>query len=259
MKNIDWSHICWSLGIVVITVFILSFIKRFLIKRVAYTNKAEQKANTFLGIIFNCLQYLVVLLAAIIILKINGIDVTSLLAGLGIVATIVGLSLQDTLKDVFSGINIYNNNFYKVGDIVLYEGNKCEVKYFSARVTKFKNCFTNSTYTVNNSNITAIEKIKGGQAIFITFEYSDPKDQIDMVFNNTIARLKDDETIRNVGYLGVVELTDGGVKYALTFEAPARDVAASARIYAAIYDELAKIKLAPNTNDGVRIKKDGWI
>jgi len=258
LDGVNMSRIYWSIAVIVVTLFVLSMIKKFLIKKVAYTNKKEQKANTFLGVLFNVLQYIVILIAAFVIMKINGINVTSLLAGLGIVATIVGLSLQDTLKDVFAGINIYNNNFYKVGDIVMWEGNKCEVKYFSARVTKFKNLMTNSSYTVNNSCITSIEKVKDGRALLIPFDMSDDKKKIDKAFNNAVVKLEADKDISNVGYFGMIEINDKGVIYALAFNANARDVLANARVYKILYEEFAKVKLAPNTYDNVKIKKDPW-
>ena len=149
-----------SLIIVGVTGLLLYIIKQYLIKKVAYTTKGEQHKNTFYGVIFNILQYVVVIIAIVMILHQHGVNVTRILAGLGIMATIIGLALQDTLKDIIAGISIYNYNFYKVGDLIRYNGEECDVKYFSARVTKLQSIQTNSTYTVNNSLMTSVEKIK---------------------------------------------------------------------------------------------------
>ena len=127
-----------SAVVIIIASILLWLIKQYLVKKVAYTTKDDQHKNTFIGMIFNVLQYLVIILAIVTVMKLHGVNIGSIMAGLGIVATIIGLALQDTLKDIISGINIYNNNFYKVGDMVRWNDEECDVKYFSARVTKFQ-------------------------------------------------------------------------------------------------------------------------
>ena len=82
-----------SVIIILITALILRVIKQYLIKKVAYSGKDEQHKNTFVGVIFSVMQYIVILTAVVLILHLNGINVVSILAGLGIAATIVGLAL----------------------------------------------------------------------------------------------------------------------------------------------------------------------
>ena len=130
-----------SLFIIIILGFFLKAINRYLIKREKTNPKSERKKSTTIGIVLSTLRYVAVLSAVFIVLSINGIDPTGIFAGLGIVATIVGLALQDTLKDILSGINIYNNNFYKVGDVVEYDGKTCEVKLFNDRDKKLRDIF----------------------------------------------------------------------------------------------------------------------
>ena len=101
-----------SAAIIIVASILLWVIKQYLIKKVAYSGKDEQHKNTFIGMIFNVLQYLVIVIAAVMVLKANGVNVGSILAGLGIVATIIGLALQDTLKDIIAGINIYKDNLF---------------------------------------------------------------------------------------------------------------------------------------------------
>ena len=258
MLEINFKALIISVIIVVVTFFLLSFVKKVLIKKVAYGNKDAQHFKTTIGIVINILQYLIIIIAILLILKAFGFNITGLLAGLGVVATVVGLSLQDTLKDVFAGMNIYTNNFYKVGDIVIYQGRKCEVKYFSARITKFKDCISRSTYTVCNSTINSIEKVKDGQVILISFDVSDDKKKIDKAFNTAVKKIEADEAISDAVYLGIISIGREGAQYGISFNAPPADLAASARIYKILYDEFAKIKLSPNTDDNIKIKKDPW-
>lgn len=225
---------------------ILKMIKQYLVKKVAYSEK-RANARTFMGILVNVLQYVVIIVTIFIILWINGVNITGIVTGLGIVATIIGLALQDTIKNVLSGINIYNNNFYKVGDVVMWDNQPCQVKYFNATITKFKSLSSMSTYTVNNSNITQIEKIKNGSAVSITFDFDEDKDVILKAFDNIcveVAKLEGVDGVKNIGITGI---SKEGTRYTLAYDAaPAVKYSKTSKIYNIIYDELKRSGVSPN-------------
>ena len=232
---------------IIIASVLLWLIKQFLIKKVAYSGKDEQHKNTFIGMIFNVMQYLVILVAVVIIMKLNGVNIGSILAGLGIVATIVGLALQDTLKDIISGINIYNNNFYKVGDLVRWNGEECDVKYFSARVTKFQSLRTNSTYTVCNSCIDQIEKIKDRSVICFRFGFLAEKEKIDAAMEKIVTRMKKEcRNVRKIEYDGIFDIDNTGVGYEIKFSCAAHkreDVKDT--LMAIAYEEFRAAEISP--------------
>jgi small-conductance mechanosensitive channel/CRP-like cAMP-binding protein len=80
-----------------------------------------------------------------------GISVTGLIATSGIIAIVLGLALQSTLGDLFSGIAIGIDQPFKVGDVVLIEGavegRVVETNWRSTRVATA----TNDIATVPNS------------------------------------------------------------------------------------------------------------
>lgn len=243
-----------SLIIIVLMFVILRLIKKYLIKKVAYTSKDEQHKNTFIGVIFNVLQYVVVITCIVIVLKLNGVNVTSIVAGLGIIATLVGLALQDTMKDVISGINIYNNNFYKVGDLVKYNDETCEVKYFSARVTKFQSYTTNDTYTVCNSTINAIEKIKDVTSIKLIFDFEDDKKKIDKCFNNAYKAIEKEKYLKEFTYWGLIDINDQGLVYLANIISPGHKAwPIKVKYISALYEELKKAKVSPSFVDEVKV------
>lgn len=245
-----------SVVVVCITLILLVIIKKYLIKKVAYTTKDEQHKNTFVGVIFNVLQYVVVLGCVVIVMQLHGVNVTSIIAGLGIVGALVGLALQDTMKDVISGISIYNNNFYKVGDLVMYNGEMCEVKYFSARVTKFVSLLSNNTFTVCNSTITSVEKVKDGYPIRLTFDFDTNREKIEKCFAKAGESIKDETYLKDIEYYGLIDITDNGVVYMSRIIAPghkAYDI--KLKYLSTLYDELRKAKLSPSFSDEVKVKK----
>ena len=239
-----------SLAILAVMFALLVLIKKYLIKKVAYTGKDEQHKNTFLGIIFSIFQYLVILIAAVAVLRLHGVNIISIVTGLGIVATIIGLALQDTLKDIIAGINIYNNNFYKVGDMVRYNGEECDVKYFSARVTKFQSILTGSTYTVCNSSITSIEKIKDVRFKSFRFRFDEEKEKIDEAFNAIAARMKEEcEYLKDVQYLGPIDMDHEGAIFALLYFCPAhKNLEISMKLANIAYDEFKNAGIMPDQN-----------
>jgi hypothetical protein len=57
---------------------------------------------TFINLLRNATKYIFLFLGVLIILQINGVNVTSLMAGVGIISIVVGLALQDALKDIIA-------------------------------------------------------------------------------------------------------------------------------------------------------------
>ena len=98
------------------------------------------------------------ILLDVIVLFLFGVNIKSLVAGLGIVTTIIGLALQDTLKDIINGIHIITENYFIVGDIVKYNGFTGTVIEFGLKSTKIKN-HAGETMMVNNRNIYEIVKV----------------------------------------------------------------------------------------------------
>lgn len=234
-----------SLIVIGITIIALIFIKQYLIKKVAYRSRKEN-LNTVDGLIFNLLQYVVIIVAIFVILTVNGIKVSGLLASLGIAATVVGLSLQDTFKDLFAGINIYNNNFYKVGDFVRYNSEICEVKFFNARITKFRSVATGSTYTVSNSSISSIEKIKKNLALFFIFDFDVDKELIDDSLNEVVKAIKKSKIAEDVVNYSLINISAEGCKYLVAASAnPAKHFSVKLIAYDIAYKEFRKRGIAP--------------
>lgn len=88
--------------------------------------------------------YLVVFtIAGIFILNLFGIKLTAVLAGLGIASLAVGLALQDTLSNFFSGIWMAFDRPIKVGDFIEIEPTKTghveEISWRNTRIRTLQN------------------------------------------------------------------------------------------------------------------------
>ena len=83
-----------------------------------------------------------------------GVDVTMLVAGMGVLGLIIAFAAQDTLSNFFSGIHLLLDRPFKEGDIIKLEsGEYCEVRHVGMRSTKLYNTFDHDMIIVPNNQI----------------------------------------------------------------------------------------------------------
>lgn len=95
----------------IITIFILHWFK---------VKKKFEKAPRLINKIINIIIYVIALL---ILLDHFDIDITPLIATLGIGALAIGLALQNTLSNLFAGLHILTDRPINIGDFIELEGN----------------------------------------------------------------------------------------------------------------------------------------
>jgi small-conductance mechanosensitive channel len=79
---------------------------------------------------------LLITIAALIILPMWGVDVSSVLLGAGVLGLVLGLALQETLSNIFSGLGLLIEAPFKRGDLIrLVNGTVCEVQRLGLRST----------------------------------------------------------------------------------------------------------------------------
>lgn len=182
----------------------------------------KKKRKTIVSLSENILKYLFIIITTVSLLGLYGVNIASMLAGLGITATILGLSLQDTLKDIINGISIMMENYFIVGDIVRYNNFTGEVIEFGLKSTKIKN-HAGETLMISNRNIYEIVNIsQNNQNVQIEFgiAYEEDVDKVEKIINssilpkiNKIPSVKDDSAL----FLGVNALDDSCVKYLIQY------------------------------------------
>lgn len=79
---------------------------------------------------------LLVTIAGLIILPMWGVDISSVLVGAGVLGVVLGLALQETLSNIFSGLGLLIEAPFKLGDLIrLTSGQVCEVQRLGLRST----------------------------------------------------------------------------------------------------------------------------
>tara|TARA_B100001123_G_scaffold407887_1_gene500526 strand:- start:23271 stop:24533 length:1263 start_codon:yes stop_codon:yes gene_type:complete len=98
------------------------------------------------------LKGLVVLLGALFVLGNLGVNVTSLLAGLGLGGLAVALAAQDTIRNLLGGVTIFADRPFQVGDWVVVDEIEGTVEHVGFRSSRIRT-FYNSVVSVPNARI----------------------------------------------------------------------------------------------------------
>lgn len=182
----------------------------------------KKKRKTIVRLLNNVIKYLTLIITFIIILSLYGVNVKAMVAGLGITATILGLALQDTFKDIINGMNIILENYFIVGDIVGYNDFTGEVIEFGLKSTKIKNA-NGEVMIIANRNIMEVKNIsqkENAVTLTIPLPYEQSVDKMEKIINDEILpKIKEIKNVivDSVVYLGISELADSSVNYMIKF------------------------------------------
>ena len=148
-----------------IVVIILSFlIYRVISFLLSDKNKGiklftSNRSKTYLRLIRSVIRYLFIIITILILLQINGINVSSMLAGVGIAGVIFGFAIQDLLKDIIKGFDIISDQYFQVGDIIKYKDMEGKVIAIGLKCTKIKDIKTFNIVSISNRNIEQVEVV----------------------------------------------------------------------------------------------------
>lgn len=134
---------------VVIARIIAAIIRRTLF---SVSRKVPKFTLLMAGLVSKIISFIIWVITVVVILGFFGVDLTPVLAGLGITGVVLGFALQESIASLFSGIMIAINNPFRVGDWV-------DIGDVSGTVTSMDiMCVTltsgdNKKITMNNKNV----------------------------------------------------------------------------------------------------------
>ena len=98
----------------------------------------DQHSKMALGVISFLVKLTLWSIALILVLDNIGVNVTSLIAGLGIGGIAVALAVQNILGDLFSSFTIYFDKPFKVGDFIVFGDKMGTVQKIGIKTTRVK-------------------------------------------------------------------------------------------------------------------------
>ena len=205
---------------------IITILVAFIIYRLAKTlinkifnfkgKKVDQnKTKMIKDLISNIVKYFIIVMALLIVLEIYGIDTKALIASLGVLGLVAGLAVQDTLKDLISGITIIIEDQYRIGDTIKVNGFKGEVVSLGMKTTRIK-AFTGEILIIPNHLITEVINYSHSKSLAIvdvSIAYESDIDKAIKVLTDMTQTISSNmETIiGKIEVLGVQNLGDSSV------------------------------------------------
>ena len=153
VSKLDYSKLVTSIVIVILSIIIYKSISFFISKGEEKSVIKGKKTKTYARLLRTIIRYAFIIITALIILQIYGINVSSLLAGVGIAGVVIGLAIQDWLKDIIRGSSILSDNYFHVGDVVKYKDIEAKVIVLGLKTTKIQDLKTNNILAIANINI----------------------------------------------------------------------------------------------------------
>lgn len=220
MKNIIIEfiskEIIISLIVILIGLLVYAFSKRIInriLEKNQSNNKITKKKKTYIKLFDSIIKYIILIAVLIIVLQINGINVTSIIAGLGLVSVIAGLALQDALKDVIMGVNIIIDNYYSVGDVLKLDDAEGKVMEIGLKTTKLLDINNGNVLVIANREINKALSMSTQFDIDIPLPYEEKIEDMEKIIAEMLVSISKLPNVKNVEYRGVKEFADSAIMY----------------------------------------------
>lgn len=232
---------------ILISYFVYQTLKMMIQKQISRQKK--QKQQTISNLILNVSKYVILGLSAIIILNVVGINITSLLAGVGLVGMVIGLAFQDLIKDVISGISIVLEDQYDIGDYVKINGFEGTVIDLSIRSTKIKNIRNEVKISANSqiSEVINYSKYEPTIVMTIPISYEIENKLADKVINDIIKRAEKEikELDGKIDIMGLDSFEDSYIAYKIKMTSKKEEqFSVKRRVNRIIKEECDKAKIS---------------
>lgn len=224
----DFLKFLFDKGIIALIIYIIAGVliynifQNYLAKHIK-KGLRKKRQETIKKISLNTIKTIILIIISIKILSIFGVNISRILAGIGIVSVVIGLALQDIMKDYLAGIFIILEDQYDIGDYVEINGFEGTVTNISLRSTVITNMY-GQIMIMSNRNISQVNNLnKKLQEVIIDipmpYELSTKK--IDKILDDIKKRCEKEleSTIGEFSIWGLNEFDTSSLKYRIAISA----------------------------------------
>lgn len=222
LLSISIDGLFWSIVVIALNVVVLVLVKAAKNKIIGKLGDHSQrnviKTANVVTIVYKIIKYVIIVVCILCVLQINGVNVSSLLTGLGIAGALAGLAVQDLCKDLIQGMRIVTDDFFSVGDYIDYKGELFRVIGLSGRTTTIKAVASEDIINICNRNITEVRKLSGKVSINIPMPYSADTKKVDEMFKKSTEEISKISGIKDCKFLGLKSYENAKALYLLVFK-----------------------------------------
>lgn len=209
------TEIIISIVIVLMAIVIYFIAKRIVNKIMERSKKTTKKGRTYIKLFNNILKYALIIVTVVAILQVNGINVTSIITGLGIASAIFALALQDAVKDIIAGVNIIVDGYFIVGDVLKIGDIEGKVIELGLKSTKLRDLNTGDLLTISNRNISQALIEPDYFFITIPISYDEKIARVDTIMEGIVDRIKIVGNVSEVEYKGLSKFDSSAINYTI--------------------------------------------
>lgn len=173
----------------------------------------SNKGKTYFKLLISAIRSIFIVVTILVILQTNGINVSSVLAGVGVLGVVFGLAIQDWLKDIIRGSSIISDNYFEVGNIIKYKDIEGKVLVIGLKTTKIKELKTGNVISIANRNIEEIQVVSNLVYVKVPMPYEIKINKAEKAINDIIGLIKENNHVNKCRYLGVTELASSSIDY----------------------------------------------
>ena len=214
--NTIYTQIVSSIVVIIIAIIIYQAILHFFEhgeKKYAKNKEEAKKRITYVKLFKSVLRYIIIIATILTIMQVNGVNISSLFAGLGIAGAIIGLAIQDWLKDIIRGSSIISDNYFSVGDIVKYNDIEGKVLVIGLKTTKIQELKTSNIISIANRKIEEIQIVSNKVYIEIPMPYETNLETAEKAITDIVQSIKNNNNVTDCNYRAVNELAESSINY----------------------------------------------
>lgn len=188
-------------------------------------SRQQVRVQTLKGVLETVLRVLVIALGGLLLLSNLGLNVTTLLAGAGVVGLAGSFAAQNLIRDMINGFFILLEDQYGVGDIVNIGGTGGVVERFNLRLTVLRDLEGRVHFIPNSQvqQVTVMSRDWARALVDVSVAYKEDVDRALEVVRDEVEQLyhdpgwRDRFTAEAPQVLGVDQLTDSAVVIRVLF------------------------------------------
>lgn len=181
-------------------IIIEKIIRKIIVPEKNCSKKEEkQREDTLISIFLTTFNILIVIIVFLIILQQLGLDITPLLAGIGILGLAIGFGAQHLVRDIISGLFIIIENQYRVDDVVQLTGIFGTVEDITLRMTTLRD-LDGTVHHIPHGEIRTVSNLSKYYArvnLDIGISYNSNLEKVIAVINKVGQELAEDPLWKN--------------------------------------------------------------
>lgn len=209
---LNWATVFQVIAIILMMLLVTSLL-RFIIQHI---HAKKPKTKSFLTLLHSALSYLAVIIGFFWCLSTLGVNLTTILASVGVLALIIGFGAQSLVEDLVTGLFLVFEDEFNVGDIIEADGFRGTVESIGIRVTCLRDLGGN-VKIINNSdmrNILNRSSRTSWATTTVSVAYGTKIDELEAklaAFLPEIRKQYPEIFLEDPKYAGVQELADSGI------------------------------------------------